>query len=163
MINKKILNAQRSFMLSAAIQLAKLSGFSPIITTASLHNEQLLKSLGATYVLDRKAPVADLPAAVKAITKEPVKVVYDILCGPDTEKVSYHSILAPGGVLVIGPRNAIEESQRSPEKQIVEVFGDPEMPSQRETGVGLYRHLTALLESGEIKVRLPYVHLDTHR
>jgi NADPH:quinone reductase-like Zn-dependent oxidoreductase len=151
-------------MLSAAIQLAKVSGFSPIITTASLHNERLLKSLGATHVLDRKAPVSDLPAAVKAITKEPVKVIYDIISSPNlgTQEVAYHSILAPGGVLVIGPQSDIEESQVSPDKQIVNVYGDVQMPSQRETGVGLYKHLTVLLESGEIKVRLAYVYRDIH-
>ncbi|KAG6811821.1 hypothetical protein H0H92_005680 [Tricholoma furcatifolium] len=35
------------------LQLAKLSGFSPIVTTASLSNAKYLKSLGATHVIDR--------------------------------------------------------------------------------------------------------------
>ncbi|KAF8510033.1 hypothetical protein JB92DRAFT_2728841 [Gautieria morchelliformis] len=37
-----------------AIQLARLSGFSPIVVTASLHNSDLAKSLGATHLIDRK-------------------------------------------------------------------------------------------------------------
>ncbi|HEV7737525.1 MAG TPA: hypothetical protein VGO47_09170, partial [Chlamydiales bacterium] len=41
--------------VSSAIQLAKLSGFSPIATTASTHHTDYLKSLGATHVIDRKA------------------------------------------------------------------------------------------------------------
>ena len=32
------------------IQFARLAGFSPIIVTASLHNTELLRSLGATHV-----------------------------------------------------------------------------------------------------------------
>jgi len=35
------------------LQLAKISGFSPIITTASLTNEISLQQLGATHVLSR--------------------------------------------------------------------------------------------------------------
>ncbi|KIJ54560.1 hypothetical protein M422DRAFT_24506 [Sphaerobolus stellatus SS14] len=38
-----------------AIQLARLSGFSPIVTTASPYNETYLKSIGATHVIDRNA------------------------------------------------------------------------------------------------------------
>ena len=53
----------------AVIQLAKLSGFSPIITTASLKNTDFLKSLGATHVIDRNA---DLPSSVKAITSDSI-------------------------------------------------------------------------------------------
>ena len=53
------------------IQFAKLSGFSPIITTASKHNETYLKSLGATHVIDRSIPLSELPQAVKAITDKP--------------------------------------------------------------------------------------------
>ena len=36
------------------IQLARLSGFSPIIVTASLSNEEYLKGLGATHVINYK-------------------------------------------------------------------------------------------------------------
>ena len=39
-----------------AIQFARLSGFSTIIATASPQNTTLLKSLGATHVIDRKLP-----------------------------------------------------------------------------------------------------------
>ena len=51
-----------------AIQCAKLSGFNPIITTASLHNEPLLLSLGATRVVERSSETnaERTPAAVVA-------------------------------------------------------------------------------------------------
>ena len=42
--------------MTLAIQLAKLSGVSPIIITASLKSAELLKSYGATHVLDRSLP-----------------------------------------------------------------------------------------------------------
>ncbi|EPQ57732.1 GroES-like protein, partial [Gloeophyllum trabeum ATCC 11539] len=38
---------------SVTVQVAKLSGFEPIIATASPHNESLVRSLGATHFVDR--------------------------------------------------------------------------------------------------------------
>ena len=117
-----------------------------------MHNEAYLKSLGATHVIDRKSPLSDLPAAVKTITVGPVKVILDIISEPETQIVSYQSILAPGGCLLISSRPAVEESKMSPEKDVSMVYGDAEEPSQRELGAALYRNLTALFEAGDLKV-----------
>ncbi|KAF7326492.1 Dehydrogenase azaJ [Mycena venus] len=74
-----------------ALQLARLSGFSPIITTASLKHESFLKSLGATHVINRYLPdtevvkaVADLAPALSVVfdtisTKETVTLGFEIL------------------------------------------------------------------------------------
>ena len=51
--------------ISTVIQLSKLSGFNPIITTASLHNTDALKEIGATHVLDRNLPSDALFAEIK--------------------------------------------------------------------------------------------------
>ncbi len=140
--------------ISPVIQVAKLSGFSPIITTASAHNEAYLKSLGATHVLDRNAiPLSSLSSAVKEIIQEPIKLVYDAISDADTQNTSY-AILAPGGKIVLVLPVAIDESKRTEDKEIVNVFGNVHVPAQRAVGVSLYKHLTTLLEAGDIKVRV---------
>ncbi|KAF4947312.1 hypothetical protein FSARC_14007 [Fusarium sarcochroum] len=62
----------------AAIQLAKAAGFSPILTTASPHNHDALKKLGATEAFDYKSPtvVEDIHASVKSTGKS-LKTVFD--------------------------------------------------------------------------------------
>lgn len=133
-----------------AIQLAKLSGFSPIITTASLHNEAYLKSIGATHVVDRSAPLSQLAATVRGITARPVKVAYDAISYADTQNAVY-DLLAPGGQLVITLAEAVDKDKITPEKEIVHVFGNVHVPEQRAVGKSLYAKLTGLLEAGDIK------------
>ncbi|KAG6901433.1 hypothetical protein C0995_012063 [Termitomyces sp. Mi166 len=83
-----------------AIQLAKFSGFSPIIATAAVKHTRHLKSLGATHVLDRTAPLSSLASAVKGITSAPIEIVYDAISSADTQKTGYN-ILAPNGSMVV--------------------------------------------------------------
>ncbi|KAJ6477853.1 chaperonin 10-like protein, partial [Mycena vitilis] len=61
-----------------ALQLAKLSGFSPIITTASSKNETFLKSLGATHVIDRSLSDTDVVKAISALAPT-LSVVFDTI------------------------------------------------------------------------------------
>lgn len=134
-----------------AIQLLKLSGFSHIITTASLSNEAYIKSLGATHVIDRKLPLSELSQKVKEITSTPITVAYDAISGAETQAAAYEH-LAPGGGLVLVLANAIDKSKITPDKYVTHVFGSVQHPFWRDTGVSLYSKLTQLLESGEIKV-----------
>lgn len=91
-----------------AIQLAKLSGFNPIITTASAHNEAYCKSAGATHIIDyHSTPYSSLASAVSSILRDvfgdehkPIKVVYDTVSKPDTNLACW-SVLSPGGTLII--------------------------------------------------------------
>ncbi|KAJ3557464.1 hypothetical protein NM688_g1456 [Phlebia brevispora] len=84
------------------IQLAKLSGFSPIITTASAHNREYVEALGATHVLDRAkaATPQSLASAVHGITTKPITVAFDAISEPATQTASY-SVLAPHGKLIV--------------------------------------------------------------
>ena len=52
-----------------AVQLAKLSGFLPIITTASLKHAESLKCLGATHVIDRNICYSALASEIASITQ----------------------------------------------------------------------------------------------
>ncbi|KAG5643970.1 hypothetical protein DXG03_009321 [Asterophora parasitica] len=130
-----------------AIQLAKLSGFSPIITTASLKHNEYLKSLGATHVLNRDLPHKELASEVSTITSTPIKLVYDAVSLPDTQQSAY-SLLADGGDLVLVLREVIEPVEG---KRIINAFGVFTLPHSRELGVQLYGKLTELLEEGSIK------------
>lgn len=142
---------------SLVIQLARLSGFSPIITTASPKNEAFLKSLGATHVIDRSA---SLPEAVKAVTSEPIKIIYEAISLQSTQIAAWE-VLAPGGkfILVLPPAvdaAKIEEAKKAG-TEVIGVFGTVFDPAQRELGKDLYKHFTALFESGELKVRVSFL------
>lgn len=55
----------------SAIKLAKAAGFSPVLTTASSHNHEALKRIGATYCFDYESAtvVQDIQAIMKRLNK----------------------------------------------------------------------------------------------
>ncbi|KIJ59659.1 hypothetical protein HYDPIDRAFT_183963 [Hydnomerulius pinastri MD-312] len=132
-----------------AIQLARLSGFSPIITTASLHNKDLLISLGATHVLDRKLSASQLKEEVANITSTPVMYAFDSISLDDTRQAAY-DILAPGGKLTVVRRGSLKEVEGSG-KGVVQAFGSFELPRVREFGGKFMRELDSWLAEGKIK------------
>lgn len=135
--------------MRTVIQFAKLSGFSPIITTASTQHEALLKSLGVTHIIDRHRPLSELQDAVKAITSVPVKLGFDAVSTRESLSASY-DLVAPGGKLVVALKMNFPQEKLVADKEVASVGGSVHV--QRELGVELFKHLTALLESGDIKV-----------
>ena len=125
-----------------------MSGFSPIITTASLKNADFLKSLGATHVIDRNA---DLISSVKAITSDPIQYVFDSIALKPTQEVAYE-VLAPGGTLILVLDFALDDTKVDKTKRVVRIFGTAHDVGQNTLAVSLYKNLTKLLESGDIKV-----------
>ncbi|KAJ8093160.1 hypothetical protein PM082_020645 [Marasmius tenuissimus] len=129
-----------------AIQVLKFSGFSPIITYASGHHADYLKSLGATHVVDRKTvAVADLPSEVKKIANGPVKTVFDAVSGPDTQEAGYETLAEGGGIVVVlskSIKNVVDS------KKIYEPFGVVHAPFNREFGAKVFSQLTQLLSDG---------------
>ncbi|KAJ7192629.1 chaperonin 10-like protein [Mycena pura] len=71
-----------------ALQLARLSGFSTIITTASIKHESYLKSLGATHVIDRSLPDAEVVKAVATLAPT-LSVVFDTISTEETTAVGF--------------------------------------------------------------------------
>lgn len=139
----------------AAIQLAKLSGFSPIIVTASQRNAEYCKAAGATHVIDyRKTPYSELPDAVAKITKQPIEVVYDAVTREDSVPAGLR-VLAPGGsIVVVLPQKAAKAGSRGADnKLLVFCYGNVNVEDNHALGTSLYSKLTALLEDGSIKVR----------
>lgn len=133
-----------------AIQFAKLSGFSPIITTGSQRNAEFLHKLGATHVLERTLSPAELSAAIAGITRVPLRFAYDAVSLPETQSAAY-AALAPGGKLVHVLFAAIDEALLTPDKEHVLAHGNVHGPEQLNIARSLYANLTRLLEAGEIK------------
>ena len=126
-------------MLSLAIQLAKLSGFSPIYTTASPKHTPYLTSLGATHVLDRTQPLN---------IKESFPVIYDAISEPDTQRAAA-AFLAPEGTLVL-VHAALTELELSEGRKAKTVFGSVFHPDNIAVATGLYANLEKYLDNGSI-------------
>ena len=144
--------------MSPAIQLAKLSGFSFIIATASKRNEAYVKRAGATHVLDyHDVPYAAVPAAVQKIVGDtPISYVYDAVSNAETQAAGW-DVLSPDGALVVvlPPSPTVGKPGQEDDRGrrtvwVASVLSDP---YNGDFGSGLYAVLTSLLESGDLKVR----------
>ncbi|EGO00265.1 hypothetical protein SERLA73DRAFT_107303 [Serpula lacrymans var. lacrymans S7.3] len=143
-----IIMAGASAVGQLAIQLAKLSGFSPIITTASPHNTTLLKSIGASHVIDRHLPSLSLAQEVAKITSSPVSFVIDAVSLEDTQQAGYN-LLAPGGEMaVVLPPTA--KAVAGDNKRLFMTYGTFLTPEKRESGARLYSQLTRMLAEGDL-------------
>ncbi|KLO11437.1 GroES-like protein [Schizopora paradoxa] len=129
-----------------ALQLLKLSGYSTIITTASLHNTDLVKSLGATHIIDRKA---DVVSEAKKILGGPIDLVYDAVSTKETQ-VQALDIVASGGQ-VISVLGVQVDKAVYPDKTVTAIFANVHVPNVRALGVSLYSKLTELLATGALK------------
>lgn len=132
-----------------AIQLVKLSGFSPIITTASLKHAEYLKSLGATHVIDRSVSGSALASEIGTVTQNaPIKYAVDSISLADTQQAAY-DLVAPGGqVAVFLPILA----KTTKEKDIFHVLGlirDP--PNIKLLETFYHDNFERLLKEGAIK------------
>lgn len=128
-----------------AIQVARLSGFSPIITTSSLKHESFLVSLGATHVIDRSS--TDVTKLIqKALPDGKTAVVYDSISLAPTQQVAL-DVLSPNGKLLLTLPKA--EGLDFADHTVSNVFGN--VHAQRKLGVSMYSSLLGLLEDGSIK------------
>ena len=140
-------------MSVVAMQLARLSGFSPIITTASMRNEGYLKSLGATHILDRNTLTSpSFSTWVKIISPKPIEIIYDAIASKESQNACY-DILPQGGKLVevldcYIPKEKLEEKNIT----VARVHGNVQQMDQRAVGVGLYGKLGKWLATGDFKV-----------
>ncbi|RPD78285.1 GroES-like protein [Lentinus tigrinus ALCF2SS1-7] len=135
------------------IQMAKLSGFSPIITTASLRNTPLLSSLGASHVLDRNLSPTALMSKLGDITGgTAISFVYDAISLPDTQLLAYTALSSGGTLVLTFPKELPAEPEKaSDRKTIVEVFGSLYIPPNRDIAVAMCQKLGGWLESGVLK------------
>ena len=134
----------------SGIQLAKLSGFSPIITTASLKHTEYLKSIGATHVIDRSISASNLADKINGITQNvPVKYALDSISLPDTQQTVFN-LLGKGGKLAVFLPPAVKNTE---DKEVFYIFGVLRGPANIELLESLYHdNLEQLLKEGAIKV-----------
>jgi NADPH:quinone reductase-like Zn-dependent oxidoreductase len=131
------------------LQFAKLSGFSPIITTASPKHTEFLKSLGATDVLDRNLPQSELSAEINKITgNKPIHLLYDAISSASTQQVGL-DLVASGGQLA----TVLPATVKVPEdKTVLFILGSPAAPHNLELVQTLYHDkISGFLEKGIIK------------
>ncbi|KAJ7615997.1 hypothetical protein FB45DRAFT_1035163 [Roridomyces roridus] len=76
------------FYAAHSLQLARLSGFSTIITTASLKHSDSLKSLGATHIIDRTLTDAAVVEAISALAPG-LSIVFDAISTPETISLGF--------------------------------------------------------------------------
>ncbi|KAG6812676.1 hypothetical protein H0H92_001434 [Tricholoma furcatifolium] len=131
------------------LQLAKLSGFSPIVVTASPKNTEHLKSIGATHVIDRNASPAAQAEEIRKIIPGPIDIVYDSVSFPETQKLGY-SLIADAGflILVLPPTEGVKTTA---EKTVINFQGFWSLPHTRPLGIQFYSKFTELLDQGLIK------------
>lgn len=153
-------------LLSPVIQFARLSGFSPIIATASGHNHEYLKSLGATYVIDRNLPADQLQAEATKLAGGLFDLVYDAVSLPETLPLA-NALTAPEGDLVVVSPTGLPQGDET-SKRVHLARGLLVLPTNHVAGASLLANITSLLEGGEIKVgidespKLPPLNISTH-
>ncbi|TFY66456.1 hypothetical protein EVG20_g4637 [Dentipellis fragilis] len=133
--------------------LLKLSGFDPIISTASAKNFDYVKAAGATHVIDyHTTPYSSLASAVKRITRKPVPLVYDAISTEDSQEAAW-ALLAPGGNLVLTLQSYVGRLGQVLEdgKRVMHVFGNVNVPMHAAFGDELYAAIPGLLENGGLK------------
>jgi NADPH:quinone reductase-like Zn-dependent oxidoreductase len=133
------------------IQLAKLSKFSPIITTASLKHTDFLKFLGATHVFDRNLGSVELSAEISKVTKKPIRYVFDAISLPSTQQIGI-DVLASGGKLALVEQLAVDVPK---DKTVIEITARSRAPSNIELLEHLYHDkISGYVAKGFIKVSL---------
>lgn len=131
--------------------MLKLSGFSKIITTASLHNTDLLKSMGATHIIDRNA---DFVSEAKIILDgDSIGLIYDAVGNADLQAQAL-DLLEHGGQLVAAGGRPPLDKTKYPGKHYITLRADFRTPEYWPLGRSLASKLHDLLASGAIKVRV---------
>ncbi|KZV71797.1 GroES-like protein [Peniophora sp. CONT] len=147
-----------SSMGQLAIQMLRISGFSPIIATASSSNEAYCKRAGATHVVDyRDVPYAALPdKIVELLSGKPLTLAFDAIAVLESQQAAW-AALAPNGNLialhfpVVGTGETAEQGKRA-----IMVHGVAKSEENVEIGKRMFSHITELLASGDVKVGLAH-------
>ncbi|KAJ7627495.1 chaperonin 10-like protein [Mycena rosella] len=133
----------------------RLSGFSPIITTASLKHESFLKSLGATHVIDRSLPDTEVVKAVAALAAT-LSVVFDTISTKETHELGFE-ILKDSKKYSKGDKTLLEIIPipiAEAEKEGINVYmgwSASEWPQYNALSREMYSSLEGLLADGTIK------------
>ncbi|PWN42391.1 GroES-like protein [Ceraceosorus guamensis] len=137
------------------IQLARLSGYTQIITGSSPSHHEHLKQLGATAVLDRN--VADATHYVSALRGLAVDYVYDAISEESTNKLAIEILQRSSGnktgklnmISVIPPSQAVKAEAKQAGVDISFILGMGSLPHVRPISVPFFKALTGWLKEGK--------------
>ena len=145
-------NAQKLMFSVLVIQLAKISGFSPIITTASIKHAEALKGLGADVVLARNLSTEELRQEISKHTSKPISLIYDAVSLDSTLGIAAN-LLAPNGTLVTTRPDVIRELDQG--KTIIREVSILRLEQNMALLEDLFQnHLSGWVEKGLVHVRI---------
>ncbi|EIM83601.1 GroES-like protein [Stereum hirsutum FP-91666 SS1] len=150
------------------IQMAKLSGFGPIITTASAQHTEYCKFAGATHIIDyHTTPYSSIPSAVASIlspsptASNPLKFTWDCIGNEETNALCW-TMLAPSGTMIVArcapvywpnvvlPAQATGDGRKEGKKAYFSA-GNVNLPINKVLGENLYANLEQMLRDGRVK------------
>ena len=149
-----------------AVQFAKLSGFTTIITTASLKHSEMLHRLGATHLVDRNLTIDNQRTAIVQINGH-LRLAFDAVSLADTQALLYSCLNEDDDhpaklVLTLPAQEAVLRMAHASES-ISHILGSAYM--HRDLGTTFWRIIPALLTTGSLACgpieRLPGWGLDT--
>ncbi|KAG8732922.1 hypothetical protein FRC11_010061 [Ceratobasidium sp. 423] len=131
------------------IQLARIAGFSPIVTTASAQHTDFLKSLGATHVFDRNVDAKTIQSAFPT----PVSLILDAISAAPTQSLAFDVLTtpspAPGAHLaIVLPLNeAIKEKNADNKVTVNQVYGSSH--TFRDLSVPFWQNVGQWIKDGK--------------
>jgi NADPH:quinone reductase-like Zn-dependent oxidoreductase len=134
---------------SYAIQFARLSGFYPIIATASPRNEDLVRDYGATHFFDRNLSGKQLMAAINKVTDSPIRLVYDAISLPETQSIGWE-LLANNGTLILTCPPSVKEDEGKG-RMAFQTLGTPHIPQNQELCSSSWAMVEKWLSEGTIQ------------
>ncbi|KAL6709860.1 hypothetical protein ACN47E_000645 [Coniothyrium glycines] len=146
-----------------AIQYAKLSG-AEVYATASPHNFDLLRKLGADHVFDYKDP--EVGAKIREATNDKLKLVFDCIAEGNSPAITAAAVSSSGGhvsgLLPVEeyPRSDVKFKFRLAYTALGEAYSEKIPASQEdyEFGANFWRVTEELFNSGKIKAHPTKVH-----
>ncbi|KAH7334809.1 chaperonin 10-like protein [Rhizoctonia solani] len=131
------------------LQLARIAGFSPIVTTASAQHTDFLKSLGATHVFDRNVDAKTIQSAFST----PVSLVVDSISVDSTQSLAYDVLTTPSPVpgahlsLMLPLVDSLKEKNADSKITIHEVYGSSH--SCRDLSVPFWQNVGQWIKDGK--------------
>ena len=128
--------------------MARIAGFSPIVTTASAQHAEFLKSLGATHVFNRNVSVRTIQEAFPT----PVALAFDAISVASTQQLAFEVLTTPFTppdthlALVLGLDPAVGEKNADNKISVHSLFASPQL--FKDLSMLLYKSLGKWIEEG---------------
>lgn len=145
------------------LQFARLAGFGTIVTTAGTRKqgqEEYLRSLGATHVINRNAP--DVAEQIQSIVGDDLLYVYDTVNGGEEEEVSFQlglKVLSTSrkgtlATLLRGKVDPVIAEEKKAGFDRKRIFGSSHV--HEESGIKFWKEIGRWIEEGKIQPTLDF-------